>query len=72
MAGCRHLTLKTDEDDPNLEDPEVYWWCEKNEKYVSHRGCTIVPCRGVALNGCRDADFSDYFKKYGYQMAVVA
>lgn len=69
MAGCRHLTLKTDEDDPNPEDPEVYWWCSKHERYASHRGCTIIPCQGKAMNGCEDADFTDYFKKYGYKMA---
>ena len=68
MTCCRHLTLKSDEDDPNPEDPEIYWWCSKHGHHASVRDCTIIPCQRRAINGCEDADFTDYFKKYGYTM----
>ena len=68
MVGCRYLTLKSDENDLDPDDPEVYWWCSKQEKYASHRSCTIIPCIGRALNGCENAEYPDYFKKRGYMM----
>lgn len=71
MAGCRHLSLMKDEDSPNPGDPDFYWWCEKLEKYADFRGCTIIPCQGKAMNGCEDADFTDYFKRHGFKMAVT-
>jgi len=68
MPGCKFLTLKTEDNPENPEDPEVYWWCSKLEKYANHRDCTIIPCTGVAMGGCEVADYSDYWKKYGFEM----
>jgi len=68
MPACKFLGLKPEDNPVDPEDPEVYWWCKELEKYVDFRKCTIIPCAGIAIGGCTSADFSDYWKKYGYEM----